>query len=68
LCDIGAQVSVISSKIYDKVQEHNLYLAPTSMKLIVGDGRTIRPLGIAFNMNVNISGKCIPTDFIVIDA
>jgi hypothetical protein len=30
LCDIGAQVSVLSSKIYDKVQDHNLDLAPTS--------------------------------------
>jgi hypothetical protein len=34
----------------------------------MGDGRTIRPLGIAYNMNVIISGKCIPTDFFVIDA
>jgi hypothetical protein len=68
LCDIGAQVSVLSSKIYDKVQDHNLDLAPTSMKLIMGYGRTIRPLGIACNMNVNISGKCIPTNFFVIDA
>jgi hypothetical protein len=68
LCDIGAQVSVCSSKIYDKVQDHNLDLAPTSTKLIMGDGRTIKPLGIACNMNVNISGKCIPTDFFVIDA
>jgi hypothetical protein len=68
LCDIGAQVSVLSSKIYDKVQDHNLDLAPTSTKLIMGDGRTIRPLGIACNMNVNISRKCIPTDFFVIDA
>jgi hypothetical protein len=67
LCDIGAQVSVLSSKIYDKVQDHNLDLAPTSTKLIIGDGRTIRPLGIACNMNVNISGKCIPTNFFVID-
>jgi hypothetical protein len=68
LCDIGAQVSVLSSKIYDKVQDHNLDLASTSTKLIMGDGRTIRPLGIACNMNVIISGKCIPTDFFVIDA
>jgi hypothetical protein len=68
LCDIGAQVSVLSSKIYDKVQDHNLDLAPTSTKLIMGDGRTIRPLGIACNINVIISGKCIPTDFFVIDA
>jgi hypothetical protein len=68
LYDIGAKVSVLSSKIYDKVQYHNLDLAPTSTKLIMGDGRTIRPLGIACNMNVIISGKCIPTDFFVIDA
>jgi hypothetical protein len=68
LCDIGAQVSVLSSKIYDKVQDHNLDLAPTSTKLIMEDGRTIRPLGIACNMNVNISGKFIPTNFFVIDA
>jgi hypothetical protein len=68
LCDIGAQVSVLSSKIYDKVQDHNLDLAPTSTKLIMGDGKTIGPLGIACNMNVNISRKCIPTDFFVIDA
>jgi hypothetical protein len=68
LCDIGAQVSVLSSKLYDKVQDHNLDLAPTSTKLIMGDGRTIRPLGIACNINVIIYGKCIPTNFFVIDA
>jgi hypothetical protein len=68
LCDIGAQVSVLSSKIYDKVRDHNLDLAPTSTKLIMGDGRTIRPLCIACNINVIISRKCIPTDFFVIDA
>jgi hypothetical protein len=66
LCDIRAQVSVISSKIYGKVQNHNLDLAPTSTKLIMGDGRTIRPLGIACNMNVIISGKCIPTDSLLL--
>jgi hypothetical protein len=68
LCDIGANVCVLSSKIYGKVQDYNLDLAPTSTKLIMGDGRTIRPLGIACNINVNISGKCTPTDFFVIDA
>jgi hypothetical protein len=34
----------------------------------MGDGKTIRPLGIACNMNVNISEKCIPANFFVIDA
>jgi hypothetical protein len=47
LRDIRAQVSILSSKIYDKVQDHNLDLAPTSAKLIMGDNRTTRPLGIA---------------------
>jgi hypothetical protein len=42
LCNIRAQVSVLSSKIYDKVQDPNLDLAPTSTKLIMVDGRTIR--------------------------
>jgi hypothetical protein len=55
LCDIRAQVSVLSSKIYDKVHDHNLDLAPTSMKLIMGDGRTIRPLGIACNIGPFLS-------------
>jgi hypothetical protein len=68
LCDIGAQVSVLSSNIYNKVQDHNLDLAPSSTKLIMGDGRTIRPLGITCNMNVKISGKCIQNDFFIIDA
>jgi hypothetical protein len=57
LCDIRAQVSVLYSKIYDKVQDHNLDFDPTSTKLIMGDGRTIRPLGIACNINLIISGK-----------
>jgi hypothetical protein len=68
LCDIGGQVSVLSSNIYDKVQDHNLDLVPTSTKLIMGDGRTIKPLYIACNLNVIISEKCIPTDFFIIDA
>jgi hypothetical protein len=68
LCDIRAQVSVLSSKIYNKVQDHNLDLAPTSTKLIMGNGRTIKPLGIACNMKVKFSRNYIPTNFFVIDA
>jgi hypothetical protein len=66
LCDIGAQVSVLSSKIYDKVQDQNLDLAPTSTKLIMGDGRTIRPLGIACNMNEIISGNVYQPIFLLL--
>jgi hypothetical protein len=34
----------------------------------MGDGRTIKPLGIGCTINVIIFGKCIPSDFFVIDA
>jgi hypothetical protein len=68
LCDIRAQVSVLSSKITIKLKEHNLDIVPTPTKLIMGDGRTIKPLGTACNINVIISRKCIPTDFFIIDA
>jgi hypothetical protein len=33
----------------------------------MGDGRTIKPLGISCNMNVKISRNYIPTKFVVID-
>jgi hypothetical protein len=34
LCDIKAQLSVLSSKIYNKVEDHKLDLVPTSIKLM----------------------------------
>jgi hypothetical protein len=46
LCDIRAQVSVMTSKIYYEVFSITLNLAPTQIKLIMGDGRTTRPLGV----------------------
>jgi hypothetical protein len=64
LCDIGAQLSVLSSKIYDKLQDRNLDLAPTSTKLIMGDGRTIKPLGIACNMKVKNLWKMYTNRFL----
>jgi hypothetical protein len=46
------------------MQRHDTRLRPLKLKAI----GTIKPLGIACNMKVKISGKCIPTDFFVIDA
>lgn len=68
LCDIGAHVSVMSSKLYDKLFSKTLQLAPTPIKLIMGDGRTTKPLGVLRDLKVNISNKSIPTNFFVIDA
>jgi hypothetical protein len=57
LCDIGAHVSVMSSKIYYELFSKTLNLAPTQIKLIMGDGRTTRPLGVLRDLDVAISGK-----------
>jgi hypothetical protein len=68
LCGIGAHVSVMSSKIYYELFSNTLNLAPTQIKLIMGDGRTTRLLGVLRDLDVAISGKIIPTDFFVINA
>jgi hypothetical protein len=49
---MAPHLSCENNKVQCKVQDHNLDLAPTSTKLIMGDGRTIIPLGIACNINV----------------
>jgi hypothetical protein len=67
LCDIGAQVSVLSSKIVDEIHNHTIDLVQTTTRLIMGDGRIIKPIGIARNLEVLISGKHIPTDFFIVD-
>jgi hypothetical protein len=68
LCDIVAHVSVMTSKICYELFSKTLNLAPTQIKLIIGDGRTTRPLGVLRDLDVAISGKTIPTDFFTTDA
>ena len=43
-------------------------LGATIIKLIMGDVRLIKPLGVLRNLKVTIAGKDIPTDFFVINA
>jgi hypothetical protein len=68
LCDMGAQVSVMTSKIYYELFSKTLNLASTQIRLVMGDGRTTRPLGVLRVLDVAISGKIIPTNFFIIDA
>ena len=68
LCDVGAHVSVMSSKVYVGLFNETPKLDATIIKLIMGDGRLIKPLGVLRNLNVAIAGKDIPTDFFVINA
>jgi hypothetical protein len=44
LCDTGAQVSVLSSKIFYEIHDHTIDLVQTTTKLIMGDGRIIKPI------------------------
>jgi hypothetical protein len=67
LCDIGAQVSVLYSKIFDEIHDHTIDLVETTTKLIMGDGRIVKPIGNARNLEVLISRKRIPTDFFIVD-
>ena len=68
LCDIGAHVSVMSSKVYVELFNETSNLDAIIIKLITEDGRLIKPLGMLRNLNVAIAGKKIPTDFFVINA
>jgi hypothetical protein len=68
LCDIGAQVCVLSSKIFDEIHDHTIDLVQTTTRLIMGDGRIVKPIEIARNPEVLISGKHIPTHFFITDA
>ena len=57
LCDVGAHVSVLSSKVYVELFNETSNLDATIIKLIMGDGRLIKPLGVLRNLNVAIAGK-----------
>ena len=56
LCDVGAHVSVMSSKVYAMLFNETPNLDATIIKLIMGDGRLIKPLGVLRNLNVCHSG------------
>ena len=53
----------MSSKVYAMLFNETPNLDATIIKLILGDGRLIKPLGVLRNLNVAIAGKDIPTDF-----
>ena len=62
LCDVGAHVSVMSSKVYVDLFNETPNLDATIIKLIMGDGRLIKPLGVLRNLNIAIAGgKFLPT-------
>jgi hypothetical protein len=65
LCELGASVSVIPKKIFDKL--HHSRLVPTSMCLQLADQSIRYPVGITEDIPVKIREFFLLVDFVVLD-
>ena len=65
LCDLGASVSVMPKKVFDKLNYSSL--TPTSICLQLADQSVCYPTGIAENILVKIRNFFVPVDFVVLD-
>jgi len=65
LCDLGASVSVMPKKVFDKINYSTL--TPTSMCLQLAEQLVRYPVGIAENILVKIQNFFVPIDFVVLD-
>ena len=65
LCNLGASVSVMPKKVFNKLNYSTLI--PTSMCLQLADQSVRYPTGIAENILVKIRNFFVPLDFVVLD-
>ena len=65
LCDLGASVSVMPKKVFDKLNYSTL--TPTSMCLQLADQSVRYLAGIAKNIPVKIRNFFVAIDFVVLD-
>jgi hypothetical protein len=65
LCDLGASVSVMPKKVFDKLNYSTL--TPTLMCLQLAHQSVCYPAGIAENILVKIQNFFIPVGFVVVD-
>jgi hypothetical protein len=65
LFDLGASVSVMPKKVFDKLNYS--MLTPTLMCLRLADQSVCYPIRIAENILIKIQKKFIPIDFVVLD-
>jgi len=65
LCDLGASVSVMPKKIFDKLNYSTL--TPTSMCLQLADQSVCYPAGITKNILVKIRNFFVLVNFMVLD-
>ena len=65
LCDLGASISGMPKKIFDKLNYSTL--TPTSMCLQLADQSVRYPAGIVENIQVKVRNFFVPMDFVVLD-
>ena len=65
LCDLGASVSVMTKKVFDKLNYSTL--TPTLMCLQLADQSVRYPTGITENISVKIRNFFVPLNFVVLD-
>ena len=65
LCDLGASVSVMPKKVFDKLNYSTL--TPTLMCLQLADQSVRYPAGITKNIPVKIRNFFVLVDFVVLD-
>ena len=67
MIDTGSGVSILSLAAYQKIASaHSLSLLPYDIQLYAANGKTITTVGIAENMNFQLAGHTLKTNFIVI--
>jgi hypothetical protein len=65
LCDLGASISAMPKKVFDKLNYSTL--TPTSICMQLADQLVRYPAGIAENIPVKIQNFFVPVDFVVLD-
>ena len=67
MIDTGSGVSNLSLSAYQKIASaHALSLLPYDIQLFAANGKTINTIGIAENVNFQLGGHSLSTNFIVI--
>ena len=67
MINTGSDVSILSLAAYQKIASaHSLSLLPYDIQLYAANGKTINTIGIAENVNFQLGGHTLKTNFLVI--
>ena len=67
MIDTGSGVSILSLSAYKKIaSQHELNLSPYDIELFAANGKSITTVGIAEDVNFQLGGHTLKTNFVVI--